>query len=169
MSRNVSMCRAGSTRRCLSAFGAMSSIATKPSVRLTIAAGASPRTMRQKMQSSGSDDPLLRHRESAHADELADGRADEPWRVVVSVAATGTVDEHDVLTTDLLAPATEAGVPRACAKPLAPLPLDRLRHGIRRGRRRARPRRVREDVHLGDARLLDKAQGPLERRLVLVR
>ena len=63
------------TSRWTSAFGLMSSIATKPSVRLTTVAGSSPATILQKMQSgrSCSQDPLVGDRAGAHADELADG------------------------------------------------------------------------------------------------
>ena len=94
----------------------------------------------------------------AHADELADGRVDEPRRVVVAVAAAGAVDEHDVLA-DLLAPAA-AGTPRATAARRRALRsfFTVLRDDVVAGGHRARPRRVREDVHLRRARLLDDPQ-----------
>src|SRR5262245_17673620 len=134
----------------------MSSIATKPSARLTTVAGASPATILQKMQSaSGSDDPFLRDGRSADSDEGADRRVDEPGRVIVAVAATRTIDQYEVLAPDLLAPA-----PSACRIGLRPQPrsslaLDRLRHRVGPGGPRPRPRRVREDVHLRQARSRD--------------
>src|SRR5436190_10571064 len=89
----------------------MSSIATKPSARLTTVADASPETILQKMQSlSGSEDSFLRDGGPANADQLPDRRLDEPRRVVVAVATSGTVDEHQVVAADLLAPAAPACV-----------------------------------------------------------
>src|SRR5712691_7094546 len=111
----------------------MSSMATKPSVRLTTVAGSSPRAILQKMQSgskSGSEDPLLRHGSAPHGHELADGRVDEPRRVVVAVAPAGTVDEHDVRLADLLVPPAQRLLARQGPEPLASLPLDRSRNPI---------------------------------------
>src|SRR4029079_14746257 len=105
ISRNDATCRSGSTSRCVSAFGAMSRIATKPSTACT---WSPSRTSVQKRQSSGSANPLLRDLGAANAHELAHRRVDEPRRVVVAVAAAGPVDEHDVLAPALLAPAVEA-------------------------------------------------------------
>src|SRR3954454_13321959 len=51
MSRNVSMWCSGMTRKWTSALGLMSSIARRPSARLTTVAGSSPRWILQKMQS----------------------------------------------------------------------------------------------------------------------
>src|SRR6476619_1717305 len=168
MSRKVSMCCSGMTSRWTSAFGLMSSIARSPSPRFTTVAGSSPASILQTMQSgSRSEDPLLRHRRTADSDELANRSVDEPRRVVVAVAAARAVDEDDVLGTDLLAPAPHARVVRERAQPRAPLLLHLLRHRVRRGGRRPRPRRVREDVHLGRARLLQDAQGVLACTVVL--
>src|SRR5207248_7925097 len=88
------------------------------------------RTRSQKRQSSGSADPLLRYRRAAHAHELADRRVDEPGRVVVTVAAAGTVDQHDVLGAELAAPACEARRVRRGAQPRAALLLHGRRHGV---------------------------------------
>ena len=52
-------------------------------------------------------DPLLGDGRRADADELADRRVDEPRRVVVAVAAAGSVDEHDVLAAELALPAAQ--------------------------------------------------------------
>ena len=137
MSRNVSRCRSGMTSTWTSAFGLMSSIAMKPSARLTTVAGSSPR-----------DDPAedavrVAHAaripssvtaRAAHADELADRRVDEPRRVVVAVAPAGPVDEHDVLGADLLAPAAQARVVRERAQPGAALLLHRASGPGRRRR-----------------------------------
>src|SRR5436190_16158369 len=100
------------TSRWTSAFGLMSSIATNPSARLTTVAGTSPRTIWQKTHSSGSEDPLLGDRRAARPYEVADAALDEPGRVVVAVAAAGPVDEDDVVTADLLAPAPERRLAR---------------------------------------------------------
>src|SRR5687768_5373670 len=97
-SLKVSTWRSGRTRRCVSAFGLMSRIATNPSPLLT---WSPSRASRQKRQSSlGSEDPLLRDGLGADPNELSDRclRAHEPRRVVVAVAAARTVDEHDVFT-----------------------------------------------------------------------
>src|SRR5215470_19066150 len=99
ISRKLGTCRSGSTSRCVSAFGAMSRMATKPSPSCT---WSPSRTSVQKRQSSGSPDPLLGDRGATNADEIADGAVDEPRRIVVAVAATGPVDEDDVLATELL-------------------------------------------------------------------
>src|SRR3954452_24142542 len=123
-SRNVATCRSGSTSRCVSARGLMSWIATKPS---PFATWSPSRTSLQKRQSSSSEDPLLRHRCAADAHELADGRIDQPGRVVVAVAAARPVDEHDVFRADLLAPPRETGLLRRRAQTRAALLLDRGR------------------------------------------
>jgi len=65
--------------------------------------------MRQKMQSSGSEDPLLRHGDRARPHELADRTVDQPRRIVVAVAATGPIDEDVVLGAELRLPARAAG------------------------------------------------------------
>src|SRR4051795_10173932 len=104
-SRKDETCRAGSTSRCVSAFGAMSRMATKPSAART---WSPSRTSVQKRQSSGSADPLLGDRLAADAHQLADRGIDEPRRVIVAVTPARPVDEHEVLTAELLAPAGEA-------------------------------------------------------------
>src|SRR5690242_3315913 len=105
MSRKVSMCSSGMTSRCTSAFGLMSSIASRPSARLTTVDGTSPAWILQKMQSgSRSEYPLLRDRAAADPHELADGGVHQPRRVVVAVAAAGPIDEHDVFLPHLVPP-----------------------------------------------------------------
>src|SRR5215470_12836303 len=118
MSRNVSTCRSGITRRCVSAWGLMSRIATKPSAALTCSPS---RNSLQKKQFSASDDPLLRDGRSADADELADLPAHEPRRVVVAVAAARPVDENEVVTLELRAPVALTGAARLLAQDPAPL------------------------------------------------
>src|SRR5262249_25170076 len=105
-----------------------------------------PSMIRQKRQSSGSADPLLGHRGAAYADECTDRRVDEPRRVVVAVAAAGAVHEDEVVTPDLLAPAAQARLTAECAQPGAALLLHLGRNGVGGGGRRARARRVGEDV-----------------------
>src|SRR5512133_1968993 len=105
ISRNVGTCRSGITSRCVSARGLMSFTATKPSPLRT---WSPSRTSLQKRQSSGSEDPLLRHGSAAHAHELADRCVHEPRRVVVAVPAPGAVDEDDVFGADLRLPARAA-------------------------------------------------------------
>src|SRR2546421_5316956 len=116
------------TRRWMSAFGLMSRIATNPSPTRT---WSPSRTSRQNRQSSRSDDPLLRHRCGARAYERPDGRVEEPGRVVVSVAASGSVDEDGVAAPDLAVPASPArrvgGLPGARAALL----LHRRRDAVR--------------------------------------
>src|SRR4051794_15300182 len=142
----------------------MSRIATKPSAART---WSPSRTSRQKRQSSGSADPLLGHGRAADADELADRGVHEPGRVVVAVTAARTVDEHDVLAAELLAPAPEAGGTRRVAQARSALALDLARHRVGGGRRRSRPWRVGEDVHARDARRLGHRERPAKGGLVL--
>src|SRR5262245_36953938 len=143
ISRKLDTWRSGRTSRCVSAFGAMSLIATKASPSWTCSPS---RTSWQNRQSSGSADPLLRHLGGPHPDELADRRLDEPRRVVVAVAPTGAVDEDDVLAPELLAPAGETGHSRRLAQARASLPLRLELDRVGRGGPRPGPRRVREDV-----------------------
>src|SRR6476659_2275735 len=124
-SRKVSTCRSGITSRCVSAFGLMSRIATKPSAART---WSPSRATVQKRQSSGSEDPLLRGAACPDAHQLADLPAHEPGRVV-AVAAAGPVEEHDVLASDLRAPASEARRAGVLAQALAALSLDLGRDG----------------------------------------
>src|SRR5205807_9261593 len=102
ISRKLGMWRSGITSRCVSAFGLISRIATKPSAAWTCSPS---RASSQKRQSSGSENPLLRDGLAANGHELADGSAHEPRRVVVAVPAAGAVDEHDVLAAELRPPA----------------------------------------------------------------
>src|SRR5262245_41629859 len=146
----------------------MSSIAIRPSERPTTFAGRSPRTIRQKMQSSsGSEDPLLGDRLAPYADELADLAPHDPRRVVAREAAARPIDEHDVLAPDLLAPPCKTRFARMRAQPRAALPLDAGGHPVLRRRGGSRPWGVREDVNLRDARTLDRRQRRLEGALVL--
>src|SRR5262249_5610831 len=129
ISRNVSTCRSGMTRRCVSAFGLMSWIATKP---LDFATYVPSRTMSQKMQPSRRDgkDPLLRDRLGADADELAHRSVDEERRVVVAVAAARAVDEDDVVAAELRVPAAPLALARERAQPGAALLLRGRRHRV---------------------------------------
>src|SRR5690242_14960697 len=83
----------------------MSAIATNPSAARTWSPWAASLQKRQSSCGPGKD-PLLRDALGTHRDELADGRVDEPRRVVVAVPAARPVDEHDVV--GLLAPARQA-------------------------------------------------------------
>src|SRR5258708_16050763 len=78
-SRNVSMCRSGMIRMCVSACGLMSLIATKP---LVFATYVPSRTMSQKRQSSRGDgnDSLLGYGLGAGTDELAHPGLDQERR-----------------------------------------------------------------------------------------
>src|ERR1044072_5910880 len=133
ISRKLDTCRSGSTSRCVSAFGAMSWMATKPSPACT---WSPSRTSSQKRQSSGSADPLLGDLGAADADEVAHPAVDEPRRIVVAVAATRPVDEDDVLAPEFPAPADEGGDGGRLREPRAPLPLHLCRDRVGgRGRR----------------------------------
>ena len=68
----------------------------------------------------GSEHALFGDRGAADTDELADRRVDQPRRVVVAVAAAGTIDEHDVVGADLLTPAREARLVGCSARRRAP-------------------------------------------------
>src|SRR3954465_6711861 len=164
VSRNESTCRSGSTSRWVSACGLMSRIATNPSPALT---WSPSRTSRQKRQSSRSEHALLGDRRAADADELAHRRVHEPRRVVVAVAAAGTVDEHAVIGTDLLTPAREAGLVGHRPQARAALALHGRRDGVTRRRLGAGPRRVREDVHFGDPRVAHHVERSPEGGVVL--
>src|SRR5581483_3574830 len=119
----LSMCRSGMTSRCVGAWGLMSRMATKPSV----AATWSPcRYSVQKRQSSGTANPILGHVDAADGDELAHRSVDEPRRVVVAVAAAGTVDEHDVVAAHL-------GVPPRAGCLVGQLAQARASFSLRRG------------------------------------
>src|SRR5437764_13698275 len=106
ISRKLSTWRSGRTSRWVSAFGLTSRIATKPSA---FATWSPSRTSRQKRQSSGSDDPLLRHTRAKDSYERADRAVDVPRAVVVAVATARPVDEDGVLATDLRPPPRAAG------------------------------------------------------------
>src|SRR6188508_1849350 len=106
-SRNVSTWRSGRTSRCVSAIGAMSRIATKPSARETWSPSATSRQKRQPSRGDGND-PLLRETDGSRGNEAADLGVDEPWRVVVPVSAPGPVDEDEVGRAELRAPAPPA-------------------------------------------------------------
>src|SRR6266545_5050961 len=125
----------------------MSAIATKPSALRTCSPS---RTSLQKRQSLRATDALLCHFGRTDSDKLTDRAIDEPRRVVVAVAAARPVDEDCVLGADLRFPALPARLSRDGAEPRSPLLLHPGRHGVVAGRARARPRRVREDVHFRD-------------------
>ena len=150
-SRNVSTCRSGRTSRCVSAFGSMSRIATKPSAART---WSPSRTSLQKRQSSGSEDTLLRdgarrgrgrarrparRRATASSRRRSRGRAGRRARCPRAPSFAAQRARH--------------GLVRQRAQPRAALLLHGRRHGVARGGRRPGPRRVREDVHLRDPRV----------------
>src|SRR5207247_2838863 len=58
---------------------------------------------RRRVDASGSEDPLLRDRPRADTDELADGRIDQPGRIIVAVAEAGANDAHELIRAELLA------------------------------------------------------------------
>src|SRR3954468_12253553 len=101
----------------------MSLIATNPFAWCTYVPW---RTIPQKRQSSRcfGTDALLGDRRGAHPDDPADGRVDEPGRVVVAVAAARPVDEHRVLGAELAVPAANAQLVRERAQARAALLLD---------------------------------------------
>src|SRR2546421_10243923 len=166
MSRNVSTWRSGMTSRCVSAFGLMSRTATNPSVSAT---WSPSRYSLQKRQSSGSEYSLLRDRLRAHAHQLADGSVHEPRRIVVAVAAAGSIDEDDVLGPELAAPAFERRRLGGRTKPSTAFLLHGRGNGIVGFGLGTRARRVRKDVHLGDAGLGDDGQRLVKRDLRLGR
>src|ERR671911_432126 len=145
----------------------MSFTATKPSPSWTWSASA---TSLQKRQSGcDTDNPLFTHLDRADADELTDGRVDEPRRIVVAVAPSGAVDENDIGRSDLLAPAAPARLARCRAQSRASILLHGRRNAVLVGRRRPGPGRVRKDVHLRDARGFDRCHRVLEGSAVLRR
>src|SRR5215207_4201633 len=145
----------------------MSFTATKPSPSRTWSPSA---TSLQKRQSGcDTDNPLFAHLDRADADELTDGRVDEPRRVVVAVAPSRAVDEDDVRRPYLLAPATPACLARCRAQSRASFLLHGRRNAVLVGRRRPGPGRVGKDVHLRDASGFDRCQRVLEGSAVLRR
>ena len=167
MSRNVSTWRSGRTSRCVSACGLMSRIGDEP-VRLRDVVAladelAEETVVRQR------EDALLRHRGAADADELADGRVDEPGRVVGAVPAARPIDEDDVVAADLRRPARPARLVRERPQPGAALLLHLGRDGVVGRRARSRAGRVREDVHLRQPGGANRLEGALERGVVLRR
>src|SRR5919201_1570579 len=165
-SRNVSTCRSGITRRCVSAFGLMSRIATTPGPVQTCSPS---RYSRQKRQSSGSEDSLLGDLSCADANELADVPVDEPRRVVVAVTAPRPVDQDEVFAPDLRAPSCDACRLGRRTHACAPLFLHLRRNGIACFRHRAGTRRVWENVHLRDPGFRHDGKRVAERPLVLAR
>ena len=111
----------------MSAFGAMSRIATKPSATGT---WSPSRTSVQKRQRQAQD-TLFGDGRPANGDELAHRRVDEPGRVVVAVAAAGTVDEDDVLAPTFAASARGRLVDGARSRALRS--SSGRRHGVARG------------------------------------
>src|SRR6185436_9163747 len=167
MSRNVSTCRSGRTRRWTGAFGLMSSTATNPSAALTCSPS---RTSVQKRQSGcEANDSLLRDVVGPYADELTLRRLDEPRRVVVAVASARPVDEDGFFAAQLPGPPPPAGFGGESTEPHAPLLLHSVRNAIVVCGSSPRPRRVREHVHLRHPGLLDGPERVLERGFVLGR
>src|SRR5262249_33607308 len=142
----------------------MSRIATTPGPLRT---WSPSRYSWQKRQSSGSEDPFLRDACGAHADELTDGGVDEPRGVVVAVSATRTVDEHEILASDLCLPACKRCGVGGRAQAGAAVLLHGRRNRVSRRRDGAWPRRVREDVHLRDSRPRYRAECVAKGTLVL--
>src|SRR5436190_8953936 len=165
-SRNVSTCRSGITSRCVSAWGLMSRIATKPGA---VATWSPSLYKRQNRQSSGSEDPLLRDCCAADTKELPDRPVDEPRRIVVAVAAAGAIDEDRVLSADLRPPALHRRRTRGRTEPCAALLLHLRRYRIAFSGHGSRPRRVRKDVHLRDPCLRNDGERVSERPLVFGR
>src|SRR6266576_4922094 len=165
-SRKVSTWRSGITRTWTGAFGLMSLIATKP---LPLCTYAPSRAMLQKRQSSCcfGNDSLLGDPGGADAHERADGRVDQPGRVVVAVPAARAVDEHRVFSTELAEPAAEAEVVRERAQARATFLLHLRGDRVVGGGDGAGPWGVRKDVHLRQPGVLDRAQCLVERDVVL--
>src|SRR6187551_715741 len=127
-SRNVSMCRSGSTSRCTGAFGLMSSMATNPSPALTCSPS---RTSLQKRQSGcDANDSLLGDVVRLHPHELPLRAVDEPGRIVVAVASPRTVDQHRLLVSELSGPPATARLRREGAEPGTPLLLYGGRYAV---------------------------------------
>src|SRR4051812_45370134 len=147
MSRKVSTCFSGITSRCTSAWGLMSLIATNPFALRTYVPSL---TMLQKRQSSRCDgkDALLGHGLCTNLDERADRSVDEEGGVVVPVAAAGPVDENGVERADLRVPPAQLELARQRPQPRAAVLLEGRGYRVVCRGDGARPRRVREDVHL---------------------
>src|SRR2546421_2896032 len=124
---------------------------------------------RQKRQSSGSEDPLLRNRRRADTDELAHGRHAEPGRMVVAVAAAGPIDENEVVRPELRAPALDARLVGGSAEPRASVLLDLGRNRVLGGGPGSRAWRVRKDVDLRDPGRANEPNRTPKRQLVLRR
>src|SRR4051794_16009850 len=146
-SRKVSTWRSGITRTWTGACGLMSLIATKP---LPLCTYAPSRAMLQKRQPSCcfGKDPLRGEAGGTNAYERADGRVDEPRRVVVAVPAAGAVDEDRIVAAELFAPSAQAEVVREGAQTSAALLLHLRGHRVVRRGDGAGSRRVGENVHL---------------------
>ena len=151
MSRKVSTCRSGITSRCVSApAGVMSRIATKPSALRT---WSPSRYSRQKRQSSGSEDPLLR-RGSARGRARARRRARRRATASSRRRSRGRAGRRGRCRPRRASRASARGTRPARGSRRRALAL--LLH-LRRDRTSSAavavpgPRRVREDVHLRDA------------------
>src|SRR5215510_10445311 len=163
ISRKLGTCRSGITSRWTSARGLMSVIATTPGAARTWSPSLYSRQKRQSFSpESGSENALLRDRGRADTDELADRHVDEPRRVIVSVTASRTIDNHVVVRAELRAPAVHARLVRDSAEPRTSVPLETRRSRVVGGRPTSRARRIGKDVDLRDPRLADGANGPLE-------
>src|SRR5579862_3588662 len=166
ISWKLAMCRSGMTSRCVCACGLMSRMATSPSVEATWS--PSRKSVQKRQSGSGGTNAFLRDRDAPNADECADRCVDEPRRIVVAVAATRAVDEHDVAGADLRPPAREAGFVRRSAETCAAFLLLCGRDRVSAVGHGARPRRVREHVDLRQAGAPCDAQRVGKRALVLV-
>src|SRR6266404_4921576 len=88
--------------------------------------------MLQKRQSSRGDgnDALRPDCLCAHRHELPDRRVQQEGRIVVPVATSRTVDEHEVARAELRLPVTEFELLRERAKSCAPLLLHGRMDGV---------------------------------------
>src|ERR1700687_2602716 len=94
--------------------------------------------MLQKRQSSRGDgkDTLRSDCVRAHLNELPDRRVEKERRIVVAVASSRAVDEHEVALAELRTPAAPFELARESAKSRAPLLLGgRVNRVVVLGRR----------------------------------
>ena len=143
----------GEDEQAVSAAGAMSRMATKPSAACTWSPSATSRQKRQSGSGGNGEDSLVAHADRPCPHHLADGAVDEPGRVVVRVATARLVEEDDV-------PRCRRGAAAAPARQSPASASVRSLRSFFTGRRdrivgggaRAGTRRIGEDVHLRHAR-----------------
>src|SRR4029453_14375101 len=84
------------------------------------------------------ENPFVRDGGAAHTHKLPKRRflPDQPRRVVVPVASSGPIDEHDVISIELPAPARQTRLMRNDTEPCAALLFHRRRNRVRLGRHR---------------------------------